>query len=679
MSRNRLAEETSPYLLQHAGNPAHCRPWGPEALAAAAEEDKPVLLSVGYAACHWCHVMAHESFEDPGIAALMNARYVNVKVDREERPDIDTIYQHALQLLGQQGGWPLTMFLAPDGRPFWGGTYFPPEPRFGRPGFPQVLEAVADHWSGRRGKALEAAAALGDGLRRIWTQEKAGADGVPPLSANDRAAERLAAEFDMTNGGFGRAPKFPNPSIHELLWRTHLRAGDETAGRAVLRSLTAMCQGGIYDHLGGGFARYSTDDAWLVPHFEKMLYDNAQLVDLLTWAWQRTGDPLYAERVAETVAWALREMAAPPGAEGDRAFAASYDADSEGEEGLFYTWTWDELGAVLGDGPDADLFRGVYGATARGNWEGRNILNRIGHPEPLDAGKEAALAAARRKLLAARGGRAWPGWDDKILADWNGLMIAALAQAARVFGRPGWLAAAESAFRFVRGRMTGDGRLLHSWRGGRARHAATLDDYANMARAALVLHEATGGDGYLAAAKDWAAVADARYRDDAEGGYFLTADDAEALIVRTKTAADNATPAGNATMAGVLARLFYLTGDDAYRLGSEAVLSAFSGEIAKNPFACPAMLCANEFLQRCTQIVVAGDPDAPDARALADAAWRAPCMNRLIVPAGAAAALPPGHPAGGKGPVGGKAAAYVCVGQACSLPLTDPEALRAAL
>ena len=672
MSRNRLSEETSPYLLQHADNPVHWYGWGPEALAAAEEEKKPILLSVGYAACHWCHVMAHECFENAEIAGQMNRNFINVKVDREERPDIDTIYQHALQLLGQHGGWPLTMFLTPSGEPFWGGTYFPPGPRYGRPGFPQVLDAIADHWNGKRDKALETAAALNAGLRRVWAAETGSSGGIP-LAMNDRAADRLAREFDMTHGGFGQAPKFPNPQIHELIWRSYLRVGGSNLRDAVLLSLTRMSQGGIYDHLGGGFARYSTDAAWLVPHFEKMLYDNAQLVDLLTWAWQETRNPLYMHRAEETVEWALREMVAPDGA----AFAATYDADSEGEEGKFYTWSASEISDALGDGADAALFRTIYDVTPGGNWEGANILNRIAHSELLDDAREAALATCRAKLLTVREKRVWPSWDDKVLPDWNGLMIAATAHAACVFEKPRWLTAAAAAFDFIRERMTDNGRLRHSYRDGRLKHAATLDDYANMARAALALYEATGRDAYATAARELVEITDAHYWDADNGGYFFTADDAEALIIRTRTAADNATPAGNGTMVQVLARLHYMTGDDAYRRRADAVVAAFTGDLAKNLLPYAGLLCANEFLQCCMQIVIVGADG--DADSLAGTAWQASNMNKLVLRVGTDARLPRNHPAAGKGALDGRATAYVCAGGTCSLPLTSVADLEAAL
>ena len=680
MSHNRLSEETSPYLLQHADNPVHWYGWGPDALTMAKEQDKPILLSVGYAACHWCHVMAHECFEDDAIAAQMNDLYVNVKVDREERPDIDTIYQHALQLLGQQGGWPLTMFLTPEGEPFWGGTYFPPDSRYGRPGFPQVLTAISEYWHEKRDKALETAEALNNGLQKVWTPEQAaaGTDGIP-LAVNDQAAARLAQEFDMVNGGFGQAPKFPNPSIHELLWRSYLRNGNEAVRDAVLISLTKMSQGGIYDHLGGGYARYSTDSIWLAPHFEKMLYDNAQIVDLLVWTWQETKNPVFAQRVEETIEWSLREMIAPVDDPAGRPFAATYDADSEGEEGKFYVWSTSEITDVLGDGADTVLFKTIYNVSPEGNWEGKNILNRIAHPDLLDESQEAVLAAAREKLLAVRNRRIWPGWDDKVLADWNGMMIAAMANAACVFDKPAWLEAAVSAFAFVRDRMQSDGRLLHSYRTGKLKHAATLDDYANMARAAVTLYEATGDNAYIDTARGWVDVIDIHFWDAAGGGYFFTADDAEALIIRTKSAADNATPAGNSVIAATLARLHFATGEDAYRQRAEEIFTAFAGEVSKNFFPLTGLLSANEILQRCAQVVIVGDPAEDGTTALIDVAWKAANMNKLIQRVAPGDVLPDGHPATGKGQLDGKATAYVCIGQTCSLPLTDAEALREAL
>ncbi|MCA8932623.1 MAG: thioredoxin domain-containing protein, partial [Rhodospirillaceae bacterium] len=458
---NRLAQETSPYLLQHADNPVDWMAWGPEALARAKAENKPILLSVGYAACHWCHVMAHECFENPQIAGLMNERFVNIKVDREERPDIDTIYQTALAMMGQQGGWPLTMFLTPDGAPFWGGTYFPPEDAYGRPGFPAVLNAIGDTYASEPDRVAHNVTALTGGLGTL-AQNHAGSPFE--LKLLDDIALRFSKEFDLTYGGIAGAPKFPQSPILALLWRAWRRRGENLTGPrdCVLVTLTRMCQGGIYDHLGGGFARYSTDEAWLAPHFEKMLYDNAQLLELLTLAWQGTRDPLYAARAAETVDWLAREMIAANGA-----FAATLDADSEGEEGKFYVWTEAEIDDALADAGlagHAETFKRVYGVTAGGNWEGKTILTRGLAPGLEDPATEVRLAEARAALLARRAGRVRPGWDDKVLADWNGLMITALAQAGLAFGRADWLALARSAFDAVLRDLMVDGRLHHAWR-----------------------------------------------------------------------------------------------------------------------------------------------------------------------------------------------------------------------
>jgi hypothetical protein len=670
--RNLLAGETSPYLLQHRDNPVHWMPWGGAAFERARAEDKPILLSVGYAACHWCHVMAHESFEDEETAALMNALFVNVKVDREERPDLDQVYQQALALLGQQGGWPLTMFLTPDGEPFWGGTYFPPAARWGRPGFPDVLRGVASTYGRERDKVAGNVAALREGLARLSASRPAGP--IEP-AVLDQVAERLAREVDPVHGGIGGAPKFPQPGIFELLWRAWLRSGDATYRTAVETTLTAMCRGGIYDHLGGGFARYSTDERWLVPHFEKMLYDNAQLVDLLTLVWRGTGEPLYAERVRETVGWVLREMIAED-ADGAPcgAFASTLDADSEGVEGRFYVWSEDEIDALLG--PDAGFFKEVYDVRPGGNWEGVSILNRTGRPE-LPAPEEARLAGLRAVLWRARERRVRPGWDDKVLADWNGLMIAALADAGFAFGERDWIAAAARAFDFVVGHLDGgDGRLVHSWRRGTPRHPASLDDHANMARAALALHEATGEPRYLEHARGWTGVLDRHYRDAEGGGYFFTADDGERLPVRAKSAADNAVPSGNGTIAGVLARLYLLTGEDAWRERAEAVAEAFSGELTRNFFPLATLLNAVELLSGGCQVVIVGERGAPETEALLDAVRASPSPDRVLSVVAPGTGLPEAHPARGKGLVQGRPAGYVCRAQTCSPPVTEPDALR---
>jgi uncharacterized protein YyaL (SSP411 family) len=670
MDRNRLDKETSPYLLQHKDNPVHWQPWSAAVLAEARRLDKPVLLSVGYAACHWCHVMAQESFEDPEVARLMNERFVSIKIDREERPDLDAIYQHALALLGEQGGWPLTMFLNPEGEPFWGGTYFPPVSRWGRPGFRQVLETMSEAYRQDRDKVAQNATALRQALQRLGTPQKGGMIGLETL---DRIAERLLREADPIHGGIGTAPKFPHTGILELFWRAWKRTGELAYREAVEKALDAMCQGGIYDHLGGGFARYATDAHWLVPHFEKMLYDNAELVDLLTLVWQDTRNPLYRQRVEETLGWVGREMLTAEGG-----FASSLDADSEHEEGKFYVWSEAETDRLLG--PRAALFKRFYDVTEAGNWEEHNILNRLAHKALADDGTERELAACRALLLQAREERVHPGRDDKVLADWNGLMIAAMANAGLVFERADWTALARGAFALVRGPMTGpDGRLSHSWRAGQARHPASVDDYANLCRAALALHEATGDGDFLAQARAWIVILDRDYWDDAEGGYFFAAADTEGLIARAKTAADSPVPSGNGTLVGVLARLALLTGEDAYRRRAEAIVATFSGEIARNFFPLATLLNTVETLVKPLQIVLVGEVGAEDFDALRRAVYGTALPNRTVLALAPDESLPEGHPAHGKGLVGVHAAAYVCDGPVCSLPLTEPAALAAEL
>ena len=666
MDRNRLGEETSPYLLQHKDNPVHWQPWSDVMLAAAKAADKPILLSIGYAACHWCHVMAHESFENPDIAERMNTLFVNVKVDREERPDLDQIYQHALALMGEQGGWPLTMFLTPNGEPFWGGTYFPPESRWGRPGFPQVLEAMSNAYARDRDKVAKNVAVLREALQRLGRPERGGLIAPKQL---DPIAERLLREVDQLHGGIGTAPKFPQTGILEVLWRAWKRSGEAPYRDAVVKALDAMCQGGIYDHLGGGFSRYSTDARWLVPHFEKMLYDNAELVDLLTLVWQETKSPLYRQRIEETLDWVSREMLTPDGG-----FASSLDADSEHEEGKFYVWTEAEIDAVLGD--RAALFKRFYDVDAEGNWEGHSILNRLKMAVVADAETERELGNCRALLLRAREGRSRPGLDDKVLADWNGLMVATMANAGIVFERPGWIGLARDAFDFIRRHMVEpDQRLLHSWRAGRARHPASVDDYANLCRAALALHEAIGNEDFLNQARDWVMILDRYYWDSVEGGYFFAAKDTEGLVARPKTAADSAVPAGNGTLIGVLSRLAMLTGEEAYQHRAEAILETFSGETGRNFFPLATMLNNVELLAKPLQIVLVGESGTPAFEALRRAVYDASLPNRVLVTVSPGSSLPSNHPAAGKGLVDGKPAAYVCEGPVCSLPITDPQTL----
>ncbi len=666
MSENLLRHEVSPYLLQHRDNPVHWRPWGQAALDEARAEGKPILLSVGYAACHWCHVMAHESFENPETAAVMNSLFVNIKVDREERPDIDQIYMQALHALGEQGGWPLTMFLTPSGEPFWGGTYFPPVGRYGRPGFVDIMEEVARLFREEPAKIEQNRAFLASRLRERPRGHGVDMDGA----LLDTAAERLLTFMDPVNGGTRGAPKFPQAALFENLWRTHLRTKDRRHADTVLLSLRRIAAGGIYDHIGGGFARYSVDARWLVPHFEKMLYDNAQLTELMTWAWIATGDAVFRERVRETIDWLAREMTDPGGA-----FHASLDADSEGEEGRFYVWTAEEVASVLGP-DDAALFSRVYDITAEGNFEGRNIPNRLSSMARLREEDEQRLAAMRASLLKARAARVRPATDDKILADWNGLMIAALALAGQTFREPRWLRMAEDAFAFVMQTMRREGRLAHAWRDDRSVYPALATDYAAMIKAALALHAATGNPAYLDHARNLAHTARRHYWDEDHPGYYLPADDAEALVVRPRSSTDDATPSATSLMAQNLVRLWRLTGEDSWRADADAIIAAAGPAVADNVFGSVAMLNALDLRLGVTDVVIIV-PTGTSGTDLVSAADANRTPNILLTVLSDGATLPANHPASGKTALDGKATAYVCRGETCSLPVTDPAQLAA--
>jgi uncharacterized protein len=680
---NRLAAETSPYLLQHQHNPVDWRPWGPEALAEAQQTNKPILLSVGYAACHWCHVMAHESFEDEATARVMNALFVNIKVDREERPDIDQIYMNALHLLGEQGGWPLTMFLTPKGEPVWGGTYFPKEARYGRAAFTDVLREIARLFRDEPDRIGKNRDAL---MARLAEKARPAGKVVVGLPELDRAANGIARAIDPQNGGLSGAPKFPQCALFELLWRAGERAPAEesptrTAAPAffsrVLLTLEHISEGGITDHLGGGFSRYSTDERWLVPHFEKMLYDNAQLLELLAIAHARTRHPLFRERAAETVGWLTREMTTPEGA-----FSASLDADSEGEEGKFYVWSLAEIEAVLGaDG--AAFFAAQYDVTPEGNFEGHNILNQLKDlprsmespgPTPDEASR---LAMLRGKLLEQREKRIRPGLDDKVLADWNGLMIAALANAGALLGEPGWIQTAARAFRFIAADMARGDRLGHSWRAGRLLFPGLASDFACMGKAALALYEATGERPYLERALAWQRALDRHYANPDNGGYFLTADDAEGLVVRPSATQDDATPNPNGVAAANLVRLAVLAGDDAWREKADRLIGGVLGAAGENLIGHASLLNALDLRLRAAEIVVTGS--GPQADALTAAALKLPILNRIVLRAPAANALPAAHPAATKIAAAPDGAAFVCVGERCSLPVTRADALGEAV
>ena len=679
---NRLASATSPYLLQHKHNPVDWWQWGPDALAEAKRSNRPILLSVGYAACHWCHVMAHESFEDEQTAKVMNELFVNIKVDREERPDIDQIYMNALHLLGEQGGWPMTMFLTPAAEPVWGGTYFPKESKFGRPAFTDILHEVARLFREEPNKIEQNRASL---LARLAAKARPAGKVTIGLKELDAAAQQVGNMFDSVNGGLSGAPKFPQPAILEMLWRAGTRTGDVRFFETVEHSLDRMCEGGIYDHLGGGFSRYSVDERWLVPHFEKMLYDNAQLLELLALAYQRSGKALFAERARETVGWLVREMTTPEGA-----FAASLDADSEGEEGKFYVWSLAEIEQALG--PDADDFALQYDVTAEGNFEGHNILNKLNHlPRSIGEGPQTGVeterskdAAARfsmlrGKLLEIRENRVRPGLDDKILADWNGLMISSLVNAGIILDEPGWIDMAARAFDFIARSMTkGDrqnNRLGHSWRAGKLLFPGLASDFAAMIRAALALFEATGKRAYIDHALAWQHALDAHYADPDTGGYFWSADDASDLLLRPHSTVDDATPNPNAVAAGNLVRLAVLAGDDAWRAQADRLIESILSAAERNLFGHVALLNALDLRLRAAQIVVTG----PEADRFAQAALKLPFLDRVVLRAGSAADLPATHPAQEKIKAVEGSAAFVCVGERCSLPVSEPDKIAEAV
>jgi uncharacterized protein YyaL (SSP411 family) len=655
---NALARETSPYLLQHRDNPVDWLPWGEEALGRAREEDKPLLVSIGYSACHWCHVMERESFEDADTAQLMNSRFVCVKVDREERPDVDALYMDAVQAMTGHGGWPLNVFLTPEQVPFYGGTYYPPEPRMGMPSWRQVLGAVADAWDQKkaeiRAQGAQTAQRMQGGALLAPSAE--------PISeaALDSAVDGLRHAFDSVHGGWGGAPKFPAADAIEFL----LRRGERQMSLYTLRS---MASGGMYDQVGGGFARYSVDTTWTVPHFEKMLYDNALLARAYLHGWQVSGDAVLRRTAEETLEWALREMRAPEGG-----FHSALDADSEGEEGRFYVWTVDELRDALGD--DADAAIAWFDATVRGNFEGANVLESRG-PEPPPEVRE----RIRGRLLEARSGRVHPGLDDKRLASWNALMISALADAGAVLGREDLLDAARDAAAFVLDRMrTPDGRLLRTFNAGQARLNAYLEDQAFMLEALLTLYEATFEERWFTEAQAIADTIVARFADPENGGFFSTSDDHEALVARRKDLEDAPIPSGGSAAAFGLLRLAALTGDAVYEQHAVSHLRLLHEIGPRHPTAFGHLLQAMDFYLRPTkEVALAGDPGGVGAMA---AVVREAFRPHLVLAAGGgggdAGAVPLMH---GRTPVDGRAAAYVCERFACRRPVTDPAELRALL
>ena len=676
MTANLLASETSPYLLQHKDNPVHWRPWGPEALADAKRLNKPILVSVGYAACHWCHVMAHESFEDPETAELMNKLYVCIKVDREERPDIDNWLQRILVVLGRNGGWPLNAFLTPKGEPFWGGTYFPKDESFGRMPFKTVLRQLAQAYQQNPEQMEPNVRQIAQRLDEAWYQNRAGTFDIAKL---EKVAVATAQHFDVFYGGMTGAPKFPNVPALELLWRAYMRTGLQQFLSLVLCTIDHMGRGGLYDHLGGGFARYAVDEEWLIPHFEKMLYDNAQMIDIMTLIWQHGRQPVLKQRVEDTIAWVLREMRVE-----NAAFASSLDADSEGEEGKFYVWTESEIETVL-TGTNVDRFKQAYGVSRDGNFHhegkptGRNVLHRIPNLPDRSEAEEANFTEQRRLLLAARERRVRPGRDDKVLADWNGLMIASLANAGAVFSQFQWLDAARQAFRFVCDKLGDGDRLYHSYRAGKRQHPAYADGYANMARAALSLWEATGEREYLDRALAWSRALDDQFWDIVQGGYVFSKNPDLPEQVRTRHAFDNQMPSANGTMMGVHARIFYATGEGFHAERANTLIQAFAGDVASNYLQMATYLNNFEFCSSCLQIIVMGPPSDSRTQDLIKATMGRSLPNRLLMVVAPGETLPVGHPAAEKSMQEGIPTAYVCGGDLCSPPVTSAAILSQVL
>ncbi|MCB8929426.1 MAG: thioredoxin domain-containing protein [Ardenticatenaceae bacterium] len=674
---NHLAQETSPYLLQHVNNPVDWYPWGEEALHRARQEDKPILLSIGYAACHWCHVMAHESFENETTANYMNAHFINVKVDREERPDLDAIYMQAVVAMTGQGGWPMTVFLTPDGRPFYGGTYFPPAPRYGMPSFIQLMQGIVNAWETQRGEIVQSSSEITKHLQR--TAVLTGEEDVLSPGMFGKATAALAQTFDHERGGFGSAPKFPPSMTLEYLLQSFVLHKDSRALHMAETTLKKMAYGGMYDQIGGGFARYSTDEKWLVPHFEKMLYDNALLARAYLHAYQVTQEPLYRRIVEETLNFVVRELRHEDGG-----FYSSYDADSEGEEGKFYTWSAPEIEGYLGE--DAQLFKLRYGVSEAGNWEGTNILNiqkeldEVAWATKLSEAQAAErLAAAKQKLYDIRAQRIWPGLDDKVLTAWNGLMLAAFAEAGRILNRPDYTETAVHNAQFLYQTMrTENGRLLRTWKSGSdAKYNGYLEDYAYLADGLLALYQTTFDERWFHWAHELAETMRTHFYDADHGGFFDTSDDHEALIHRPKDLQDNAVPSANAMAAQVLLKLSLYLGNEKYWELAETAVSSLYGAMVQYPNAFAHWLCAAVFITSQPQeVAIIGDVGSSDTEALIDTTFAAFRPN-LVVAAGSPSSDIPLLTQRKR--LDDQATAYVCRRFVCQQPVNSPEALAAQL
>ena len=680
---NRLINEQSPYLRQHAHNPVDWYPWGAEALEKARAENRPILLSIGYSACHWCHVMERESFENESIAQLMNENFVSIKVDREERPDLDQIYMDAVQVLTGRGGWPLTMFLLPDGRPFYGGTYFPPADRHGLPGFPRLLAAIANAYHKQAADVQQNVERLTAAMSAVATFESSGRELLPATPLN--AARELGKHYDSAHGGIGGAPKFPNTFVFSLFLRMYEADGDINFGDMVRDTLTKMAKGGIYDQIGGGFHRYSVDERWLVPHFEKMLYDNALLARLYLDAGRALNEPEFLRIAREILEYVLREMTSPEGG-----FYSSQDADSEGEEGKFFLWTPAEAQAAVHDEALAKIAARYFDISAEGNFEGRNILNRT--IDLADASKlfgmpahdlARAIESIKARMFTAREQRIKPGRDEKVLAAWNAMMIAALAEGSRALGDPCYLAAAQRAIDFAMTRLW-DGRALRrSYKDGVARFNAYLEDYGLLTGAMIDTYEASLDLRYLDYARTLADVILERFSDREKGGFYFTSDDHEELITRAKAAFDGSTPSGNSAAVMALLRLHAYTGDARYATAAAGTLSLFADLIEKQPFGFAHMLeAADLYFRGPTEIMLVGDRTTPEFREWIERAGLLYVPNRALFvadPNGADGGSFIPEQVRGKPQINRQLTAYVCRERSCSAPMTTFEAVQAAL
>jgi uncharacterized protein YyaL (SSP411 family) len=672
---NRLGSQTSPYLRQHAGDPVDWYPWGDEALASAKELDRPLFISIGYSSCHWCHVMGHESFADAATAEVMNRHFVSVKVDREERPDLDAVYMEAVQAATGRGGWPMSVFATPDGLPFLAGTYFPDRARHGLPSFRQVLEAVIEAWDARRHDVVDQARTLAAAVAGRLEPPEPIAGGQETRSAEvlcGEAAERLSSVFDPRDGGFGSAPKFPQPLLLDLLLRDHLRNGAGVSLDIVERTLEAMASGGIYDHLGGGFARYSVDPHWDVPHFEKMLYDQALIARVYLHAWQLDGDPRWLQVLTETLSYVLGDLRDPGGG-----LYAAEDADSEGEEGRYYVWSAEELTALLGPDLGAEAAE-WYGVTAEGNFEGRTVLHRARRGDLL---RPPEIETARSELLAARAGRVRPGLDDKIITEWNAMMCSTLAEAAAATGRDDWAKAAAEIGAFLLEHLRrGDGRVLRSWCQGRADALGYAADYAWLVDCCTRLGELSGNPRWTMEAVTIARQLLELFTDDERGGLYTTGSDAAPLVVRPREVQDGVTPSAGSVAAIALARLGALAGEDQLSAAAERIVGSVKAGLAASPSAFPELLLAAELVEHGpVEIVVTGDRadlvHAARRRFVPGAvlAWRSPAIG---VPAGDSTVAPFESPLLTDREEG---FAYICRRGACLAPVDDADGLLSAL